>query len=70
MDAKICDRCGVLWKDHDSCKFQITTIYMSKGTSHSDNLGNYDLCDSCKKELFDFLKPIPLCINDSHKTNQ
>lgn len=67
MDAKICDRCGELWKDDNFCNIKMKTLTLSKGLSHSDHIGSYDLCESCYNELFEYLKPVPQCENNSNE---
>lgn len=54
MDARFCDRCNVLWVDKAECEVDIKTIHISKGSSHSDKIGSYDLCKDCFMSLFDF----------------
>lgn len=54
MDAKTCDRCGVISYDSPKCKINITEIKVSIEKNYTD----YDLCDDCKRQLFDCLKPI------------
>lgn len=60
MNAKICDRCGLLWRDESSCEVKINTLILSKGNSHSDRINELDLCDHCYKGLFEYLKPAPM----------
>ncbi len=56
MDAKICDRCGAIWKDaknEEDCGvyvYKITIIYEYESfTDHCD------LCKDCIKGLSDYL---------------
>jgi ribosomal protein L40E len=57
MDAKICDRCGAIWKDTEDCNMSIKTIILYKDTvTNSDRIGNYDLCEKCYEGLFFYLK--------------
>lgn len=58
MRALICDRCGAMWKDEHGCDIQVSTIFISKGGSHSDKVGEWDLCDRCKEGLFGYLNPL------------
>lgn len=60
MNAKICDRCGSIWRDEKECTTQIHYLILSKGHSHSDKIRDFDLCDKCYTGLFDYLKPIPI----------
>ncbi len=54
MDAKVCDRCGAMWKDaknEEDCGvavYEITIIYEQKPK-------RWDLCGNCLKGLFDYL---------------
>lgn len=61
MDAKICDRCGEMWKDDGFCKVKMNTLILSKSSSHSDKLADYDLCNECYKGVFEYLKPVTKC---------
>ena len=56
MKAEICDKCEAMWYDSQECKVSIKTIYLCFGGSHSDKIGEYDLCEPCRKGLFDYLK--------------
>lgn len=55
MEARFCDRCNALWVDEEECEVDIKTIHLSKGSSHSDKIGSYDLCEDCRRSLFGFL---------------
>jgi hypothetical protein len=56
MDAKICDKCGVMWKDTKECDVFIRKIIVYKDTvTTSSHLGDYDLCGECYNELFKYL---------------
>lgn len=56
MDARTCDRCGVIWYDSDKCKLDIQRINVC--TEDAKTGRYYDLCESCRMGLFDYLKPI------------
>lgn len=55
MDAKICDRCGAMWKDAKEeaecgvCVYKITVAYEQSDTY------SFDLCETCVKGLSDYL---------------
>lgn len=70
MNAKICDRCGAMWVDKDDCKVDISTVILTRGYSHSDKIGEYDLCDSCEKGLFNYLMNPNKCINEKSKKDE
>lgn len=55
MRAIICDKCGIMWKDENSCKVDIRAITLSYGESYSDDKYVYDLCEDCRHGLFDYL---------------
>lgn len=57
MQAIICDKCGAMWVDQVGCEVHVTTIILSKGHSHTDHIGDWDLCENCKTGLFEYLKP-------------
>ncbi len=54
MDAKVCDRCGAMWKDaknEEDCGvdvYEITIIYEQEPK-------RWDLCENCLKGLSDYL---------------
>jgi hypothetical protein len=57
MNAKICDRCGAIWKDIGDCNVSIKTIILHKDTvTNSDRIGSYDLCGYCYEGLFNYFK--------------
>lgn len=55
MRAIICDKCGEMWKDNNECNINIRTIYISQGSSYSDHLGDYDLCEECETGLWKYI---------------
>lgn len=56
MNAKICDRCGEMWVDAQDCDVIVKHVILSGGTSHSDKIGSWDLCNSCMKGLLEYLE--------------
>ena len=53
MTLTKCDRCGYISEDG------LNPIIIRSDASHSGYLGCYDLCDECKKGLFEYLKELP-----------
>ena len=59
MDAKICDRCGKMWRCGEGC--DAISIMVCK-TNRGMPLGqtrNLDLCKDCLDGLFEYLKMLP-----------
>jgi hypothetical protein len=75
MDAKICDRCGTVWYDCTTVqgvyanKIKMHTIQIVKGSSFSDIIGSWDLCDSCNAGLFEYLKTTKYGTSKKRKRN-
>lgn len=59
MQARICDRCYALYVDDADHDIYVSSVIIFKdGTSHSDKVGSWDLCENCKKGLYEYLRPI------------